>query len=92
MAGLAPSAQLLSSLSGVLKHGRPAMREFWALVMICATVFAAFATAMLVVSVQTGSDRDLAGITVVMAIAGWVVAYWAYRFLTAIPKKKEDIW
>src|SRR5262245_30282801 len=32
-----------------IRHGRPGMREFWAFVMICATLVAAFATALLVV-------------------------------------------
>ena len=68
------------------------MREFWAFVMICSAVFAAFATAMLVVVVQTGGEKDLAGTTALMVVVGWIVAYWAYRFLTAIPRKKEDIW
>jgi hypothetical protein len=68
------------------------VREFWAFVMICAAVFAAFATSMLVVIVQTGRDRDVAGWTALMVIAGWAVAYYAWKFLRAIPKKKEDIW
>lgn len=68
------------------------MREFWALVMICAAVFAAFATAMLVVTVQTGQDKDLAGTTALIVVAGWTVAYLAYKFLIALPRKKEDIW
>jgi hypothetical protein len=47
---------------------------------------------MLVVTVQTGRDREVAGWTLLMVVAAWTVAYWAYRFLRAIPKKKEDIW
>jgi hypothetical protein len=68
------------------------MREFWAFVFICATLFAAFATAMLVVMMQTGQDKELAAITTAMAAAGWLLAYWAFRFLMALPRKKEDIW
>jgi hypothetical protein len=68
------------------------MREFWAFVFICATLFAAFATAMLVVMAQTGRDKELAAMTTAMAVAGWLLAYWAFRFLMALPKKKEDIW
>ena len=68
------------------------MREFWALVFICATLFAAFATAMLVVMLQTGRERELAAITTAMAVGGWVLAYWAFKYLIALPKKKEDIW
>jgi hypothetical protein len=68
------------------------MREFWALVMICAAVFAAFATSMLVVIAQTGQDREVGGMTAVAVVVAWSVAYFAYRFLKAIPKKKEDIW
>jgi hypothetical protein len=54
------------------------MREFWAFVTICATVFASFATAMLVVIVRTGRDKDVAGMTALMAVVGWVVAYYAF--------------
>jgi hypothetical protein len=68
------------------------MREFWAFIMICATIFAAFATSMLVVIVQTGRDKDVAGMTAVSVVVGWTVAYLAWKFLKAIPKKKEDIW
>jgi hypothetical protein len=68
------------------------MREFWALVMICAAVFAAFATSMLVVIAQTGQHREVGGMTAVAVVVGWTVAYFAYKFLKAIPKKKEDIW
>jgi hypothetical protein len=68
------------------------MREFWALVTICATVFASFATAMLVVIVKTGRDKDVAGMTALMVVVGWVVAYYAYQHLKAIPRKKDDVW
>ena len=68
------------------------MREFWAFVMICATLFAAFATAMLVVMLQTGRHKELASVTTLMVVIGWIVAYYAFKFLMAIPKKKEDIW
>jgi hypothetical protein len=68
------------------------MREFWAFVSICAGVIAAFATAMLVVIVQTGQYRDVTGHAALVAVAGWLVAYWAYQYLKAIPRKKEDIW
>jgi hypothetical protein len=68
------------------------MREFWAFIMICATVFASFATAMLVVIAQTGWHREVSGTTFGMAVAGWAVAYLSWRCLQAIPKKKEDIW
>lgn len=68
------------------------MREFWAFVFICATLFAAFATAMLVVIAQTGRDKDVAGVTTGMVIAGWIVSYLSWRFMRAIPKKKDDIW
>ena len=68
------------------------MREFWALVMICAAVFAAFATSMLVVIAQTGEYREVGGMTAVAVVVGWTVAYFAYKFLKAIPKKNEDIW
>jgi hypothetical protein len=68
------------------------MREFWAFIMICATLFASLATAMLVVIAQTGWHREVGGTTAAMAAAGWVVAYFAWRFLQAIPKKKTDIW
>lgn len=68
------------------------MREFWALVMICAGVFAAFATSMLVVITQTGQYRDVGGMTALAVVIGWTVAFFAYKFLKAIPKKKEDIW
>ena len=68
------------------------MREFWAFVFICATLFAAFTTAMLVVMLQTGRDKEVAAIATAMAAGGWIVAYWAFRYLMALPKKKEDIW
>jgi hypothetical protein len=68
------------------------MREFWAFIMIGATLFASFTTAMLVVIAQTGSNMEVAGIATGMAIAGWAIAYLSWRFLRAIPKKKEDIW
>ena len=68
------------------------MREFWAFIMICATVFAAFTTAMLVVIAQTGRNEEVAGIATGMAIGGWIVAYLSWRFLRAIPRKKDDVW
>jgi hypothetical protein len=68
------------------------MRELWAFILVCSAVFAAFATAMLVVLIQTGRHKDVMGITVLMVIGGWVIAYLAFRMLMAIPKKKEDIW
>jgi hypothetical protein len=69
------------------------MREFWAFIFICATLFAAFATAMLIVIVlQSDRDRELAGLTTAMAAGGWLVAYWAYKYMMALPKKKEDVW
>jgi hypothetical protein len=68
------------------------MREFWALVMICAAVFSAFATSMLVVIAQTGQYREVGGMTVLAVVVGWTVVYFAYKSLKAIPKKKEDIW
>jgi hypothetical protein len=68
------------------------MREFWAFVMICATLIAAFATAMLVVIAQTGRHKEVAGTTTAVVVVGWVVAYFAFKFLMAIPKKKTDIW
>jgi hypothetical protein len=68
------------------------MREFWAFIMICATLFASFATAMLVVIAQTGWHREVAGITTGMVVVGWLIAYFAWRSLQAIPKKKTDIW
>jgi hypothetical protein len=68
------------------------MREFWAFIMICATVFASFATAMLVVIAQTGWHREVGGVTAAMVVAGWVVAYFSWRFLRAIPRQKTDIW
>jgi hypothetical protein len=79
------------SRSGLL--GRTAvMREFWAFVMVCATLFAAFATAMLVVILRTGHNREVAAITTLMVVVGWVVAFLSLKVLMAIPKKKEDIW
>jgi hypothetical protein len=68
------------------------MRELWAFILVCSTVFAAFATAMLVVLIHTGRDKDVMGITVLMVIGGWAVAYLAFKMLMAIPKKKGDIW
>ena len=68
------------------------MREFWAFIMICATLFASFATAMLVVIAQTGWHSEVAGITGAMVAAGWLVAYLSWRFLRAIPRQKTDIW
>ncbi|HEY1246977.1 MAG TPA: hypothetical protein VGF29_19320 [Hyphomicrobiaceae bacterium] len=68
------------------------MREFWAFVMICATLFAAFATAMLVVILRTGHNKEVTTITTLMAVAGWIVAFVSLKVLMAIPKKKEDIW
>ena len=68
------------------------MRELWALILVCSAVFAAFATAMLVVLIHTGRHKDVLGTTVLMVIGGWVLAYFAFKLLLAIPKKKEDIW
>jgi hypothetical protein len=68
------------------------MRELWAFVLVCSAVFAAFATAMLVVLVQTGRHKDVVGITALMVVGGWVLAYLALKLLMALPKKKEDIW
>jgi hypothetical protein len=68
------------------------MREFWAFVSICAAVIAAFATAMLVVIVQTGHNRDMAGYASLVAVGGWVLAYLAFKYLRAIPRKNTDIW
>jgi hypothetical protein len=68
------------------------MREFWAFVMICAAVFAGFATAMLVVILHSGEHQEVATITTLMVAVGWTVAILSFRFLKAIPKKKEDIW
>jgi threonine/homoserine/homoserine lactone efflux protein len=68
------------------------MRELWAFILVCSAVFAAFATAMLVVLVQSGRHKDMVGITALMVIGGWVLAYLAFKMLMAIPKKKEDIW
>ncbi|HEY7549371.1 MAG TPA: hypothetical protein VH913_07620 [Hyphomicrobiaceae bacterium] len=68
------------------------MREFWAFVLICATLFAAFATAMLIVILRTGDNKDVTAITTLMAVAGWTVAFLSIKVLMAIPKKKEDIW
>jgi hypothetical protein len=68
------------------------MREFWAFIMICATLFASLTSAMLVVISQTGWHKEVAGITGAMAAAGWIVAYLSWRFLRAIPRKNTDIW
>jgi hypothetical protein len=68
------------------------MREFWAFVMICATLFAAFATAMLVVIIHSGHNKDISTVTTLMVAVGWTVAYLAFKFLMAIPKKKDDVW
>jgi hypothetical protein len=71
---------------------RHVMRELWALILVCSAVFAAFATAMLVVLVHTGRHKDMLGTTALMVMGGWVLAYLALKLLMAIPKKKEDIW
>jgi archaellum biogenesis protein FlaJ (TadC family) len=68
------------------------MREFWAFVMICATLFAAFATAMLLVILYSRHNEEIATVTMLMAFAGWTVAYLAFKRLMALPRKKEDIW
>jgi protein-S-isoprenylcysteine O-methyltransferase Ste14 len=68
------------------------MREFWAFIMICATVFASFATAMLVVILRTGWHGEVSGVTTAMVVAGWALAYLAWRALKAIPRKNTDIW
>jgi hypothetical protein len=84
---------MLSRAGGLLGAGRTAvMREFWAFVLICATLFAAFATAMLIVILRTGDNKDVTAITTLMAVAGWTVAFLSIKVLMAIPKKKEDIW
>jgi hypothetical protein len=84
---------MLSRAGGLLGAGRTAvMREFWAFVLICATLFAAFATAMLIVILRTGHNKDVTAITTLMAVAGWTVAFLSIKVLMAIPKKKEDIW
>ena len=68
------------------------MRELWAFILVCATVFSAFATAMLVVLIQSGRHKEVVGMNALMVVGGWLVAYLALRLLMAIPKKKEDIW
>ena len=68
------------------------MRELWAFILVCATVFSAFATAMLVVLIQSGRHKEVVGMNALMVVGGWLVAYLALRMLMAIPKKKEDIW
>jgi small neutral amino acid transporter SnatA (MarC family) len=68
------------------------MRELWAFILVCATVFSAFATAMLVVLSQSGRHKEVVGMNALMVVGGWLVAYLAFRMLMAIPKKKEDIW
>jgi small neutral amino acid transporter SnatA (MarC family) len=68
------------------------MRELWAFILVCATVFSAFATAMLVVLIQSGRHKEVVGMNALMVVGGWLVAYLAFRMLMAIPKKKEDIW
>ena len=47
---------------------------------------------MLVVLIHTGRHKDMVGITALMVVGGWVLAYLALKLLMAIPKKKEDIW
>jgi small neutral amino acid transporter SnatA (MarC family) len=68
------------------------MRELWAFILVCSTVFAAFATAMLVVLLHSGLHKELVGINALVVVGGWLVAYLALRLLMAIPKKNEDIW
>ncbi|HXE85331.1 MAG TPA: hypothetical protein VN524_00860 [Hyphomicrobiaceae bacterium] len=68
------------------------MRELWAFILVCSTVFSAFATAMLVVLIQSGRHKEVVGMNALMVVGGWLVAYLALRMLMAIPKKKEDIW
>jgi small neutral amino acid transporter SnatA (MarC family) len=68
------------------------MRELWAFILVCSTVFSAFATAMLVVLIQSGRHKEVVGMNALMVVGGWIVAYLALRMLMAIPKKKEDIW
>jgi hypothetical protein len=68
------------------------MRELWAFILVCSTVFSAFATAMLVVLLHTGRHKDLVGMNALMVVGGWVVAYFAFRLLMAIPRKNTDIW
>jgi len=61
-------------------------------ILVCSTVFSAFATAMLVVLIQSGRHKEVVGMNALMVVGGWLVAYLALRMLMAIPKKKEDIW
>jgi hypothetical protein len=68
------------------------MRELWAFILVCSTVFSAFATAMLVVLIHTGRHKDLVGMNALMVVGGWMVAYFAFRLLLAIPRKNTDKW
>jgi hypothetical protein len=68
------------------------MRELWAFILVCSTVFSAFATAMLVVLLHTGRHKDLVGMNALMVVGGWLIAYFAFRLLMAIPRKNTDIW
>jgi len=68
------------------------MRELWAFILVCSTLFSAFATAMLVVLIHSGRHKDVVGMNALMVVGGWLVAYLAFRMLMSIPKKKEDIW
>jgi hypothetical protein len=68
------------------------MREFWAFIMICATLFASFATAMLVVILRTGWHSEVTGVTITMVVVGWALAYLGWRAMRAIPRKNTDIW
>jgi len=68
------------------------MRELWAFILVCSTLFSAFATALLVVLVHSGRHKEVLGINVLMVVGGWVVAYLALRLLMTIPKKDTDIW
>jgi hypothetical protein len=68
------------------------MRELWAFILVCSTLFSALATAMLVVLIYSGRHKEVMGINALMVAGGWFVAYLALRIVMAIPKKKEDIW
>jgi hypothetical protein len=68
------------------------MRELWAFILVCSALFAAFATALLVVLIHSGRHKDVVGINALMVVVGWVVAYLAFRMLMTIPKKNTDIW
>jgi hypothetical protein len=68
------------------------MRELWAFILVCSTLFSAFATALLVVLIHSGRHKEVLGINTLMVVGGWALAYLALRLLMAIPKKNTDIW